>query len=366
MASSTVIRVLVLEASPPRRQRLQRLLATDPSLQVVAGVGSAAQAIEAAARLHADVILLGQGQALADAVAATRSIMQARATPIVVVTGATTPVEERHAFSLIEAGALSVVHDPGPGSGAQHAEALRGLLTALRLMAEVRVVRRWAPAGARPRPAPAPRRIAPPAIPVAEGPPAPGRPARSLAALVAIGASTGGPVALRQVLGALPADFAVPIVIVQHMADGFLHGLADWLSASCPIPTQIAAPGTRPRPGCAYLAPDGVHMRVTPEGTLNFDAAPPVNGHRPAVSCLFASVADHYGSRAVGILLTGMGRDGAAELKQMKDAGAVTIAQDEPSSVVHGMPGEAIRCGGATFVMSPEEIGAALPALVLR
>jgi two-component system chemotaxis response regulator CheB len=184
--------------------------------------------------------------------------------------------------------------------------------------------------------------------------------------ILAVGASTGGPNALATFLGDLPADFPVPIVIVQHMADGFLHGMAQWLSASCAVPTEIADPSTELRPGRAYVAPDGSHMRVAPQLRLAFSGGAPVHGHRPAVSCLFESVAAHYGRHAIGVLLTGMGKDGAAELKLMHDAGAITIAQDEASSVVHGMPGEAIRCGGATYVMSPEEIGAALPALAQR
>jgi two-component system chemotaxis response regulator CheB len=173
-------------------------------------------------------------------------------------------------------------------------------------------------------------------------------------------------VALKQLLCALPANFPVPIVIVQHMADGFLHGMAQWLSAACRLPTGIAGPGTELKPGHAYVAPDGVHMRVAPQLRLDFAGGPPVHGHRPAASCLLASVAAHYGPHAIGILLTGMGKDGAAELRQMRDAGAITIAQDQASSAVHGMPGEAIRCGGATYVMSPQEIGATLPALLQR
>jgi two-component system chemotaxis response regulator CheB len=184
--------------------------------------------------------------------------------------------------------------------------------------------------------------------------------------LVAIGASTGGPVALKQLLTALPATFPVPVVVVQHMSDGFLRGMAEWLGSACALPVQIAAAGIALLPGRVYLAPDGTHMRMVANRQLSLDAGPPVHGHRPAVSCLLASVAEHYGRHAIGILLTGMGKDGAAELKLMKDAGAITIAQDEASSAVHGMPGEAIRRGAASYVMSPEEIGAALPALVQR
>lgn len=184
--------------------------------------------------------------------------------------------------------------------------------------------------------------------------------------LVAIGASTGGPVALKRVLCSLPASFPVPILIVQHIADGFVEGLASWLSAACAIPTEVARPGVQTEAGRAYIAPDGVHMRLDAGGRLELDAGAPVNGHRPAVSCLFASIAAHCPGGAIAVLLTGMGKDGAAELKELKDGGAITIAQDQASSVIHGMPGEAIRCGGATYVMSPEEIAAALPALAAK
>jgi two-component system chemotaxis response regulator CheB len=230
-------------------------------------------------------------------------------------------------------------------------------------MAEVKVVRRWAPpAGARAAAPPAGVPAAPaPAAAVAHGR---RRAAARRVELVAIGASTGGPVALKQLLCALPAGFPVPIVIVQHMAGGFLQGMAQWLSAACKLPMEIAGPATDLRPGHAYLAPDGMHMRVGPQLRLEFADGAPVHGHRPSASCLLGSVAAHCGPHAIGILLTGMGKDGAAELKLMHDAGAITIAQDQASSVVHGMPGEAIRCGGARYVMSPGEIGAALPALV--
>ena len=362
-----IVRVLVLDPSAQRRQRLQRLVAADLSLQVVGAVANAEQAIEAAARRNAEVILIGRGAAPLDTIATTRSIMQARATPIVVLAAGTSPPEEKQAFPLMEAGALAVLHDPIPSGITHDPAALDNLHTTLRLMAEVKVVRRWAStAASAPSPVPAamplpPRRRAPAAhaSPIV-------RPPATRVELVAIGASTGGPIALKQLLCPLPASFPVPIVIVQHMADGFLHGMAEWLSASCAVKTEIAGPGTELRPGRAYLAPDGSHMKVGPNRRLVFDAGPPVNGHRPAVSCLLESVAAQHGSRAIGILLTGMGKDGAAELKLMKDAGAVTIAQDESSSVVHGMPGEAIRSGAASYVMTPEDIGAALPALVLR
>ena len=177
--------------------------------------------------------------------------------------------------------------------------------------------------------------------------------------LIAIGASTGGPLVLQTILARLPRTLPVPVLIVQHIAAGFLQGMADWLRTTTGFPTQIAAAGQTPLPGHAYLAPDGFHMVVTGTGRIGLDAA----GDeilRPSVARLFASVAEVFGSRAAGVLLTGMGKDGADELGRMRSRGALTIAQSRQSSIVFGMPGEAVRIGAAAHVLNPEDIAALL------
>lgn len=374
--AATIVRVLVLDATAARRARLERLLQGEPSFVVVGGAGSAQEAAEVARRRQPEVILLGLAGAAAQATGWVRDIMNAWPLPIVAVAAERPEAVAQRAFALLEAGALAVLREPEPPDGAVRSAELAALLQHLRLMAEVRVVRRWThaagphaaspalPLPARPRPRP---RTAPAPLQLPAAPPAAAA-ARKTARVqvVAIGASTGGPVTLKRVLCSLPASFPVPILIVQHIADGFVDGLASWLSAACAIPTEVARTGVKAEAGRAYLAPNGVHMRLAADGRLELDAGPPVNGHRPAVSCLFASIAAHCPASAIAILLTGMGRDGAAELKMLKDGGAITIAQDHASSVIHGMPGEAIRCGGATYVMSPEEIAAALPALAAK
>jgi two-component system chemotaxis response regulator CheB len=163
----------------------------------------------------------------------------------------------------------------------------------------------------------------------------------------------------------LPKDYPFPILIVQHIAEGFTEGMAEWLGRSSGFAVHIASDREYPLPGHAYLAPEGVHMKLGPDGRIVLSSERSENGHRPAVAQLFRSVASVLGRRAVGVLLTGMGQDGAAELKTMKDRGALTIAQDRQSSVVHGMPGAAILLGGATHVRSPEGIAAALAELAL-
>jgi two-component system chemotaxis response regulator CheB len=157
--------------------------------------------------------------------------------------------------------------------------------------------------------------------------------------VVAIGASTGGPLVLQTILSGLPQDLPIPVLLVQHMAPGFVQGFAEWLAQSSGFPVHIPTDGEYPLPGHAYVAPDGVHMGVGTAGCIILREDEPENGLRPSVSYLFRGVAQVFGRQAVGVLLTGMGKDGAEELKLMKDGGAVTIAQDKKSSVVHGMPG---------------------------
>jgi two-component system chemotaxis response regulator CheB len=182
--------------------------------------------------------------------------------------------------------------------------------------------------------------------------------------VVAIGASTGGPIVLQTILSRLPKNFLVPVLIVQHMASGFIHGFAEWLSQSSRLPVHVAANREYLLPGHAYVAPDGFQMGVEMGGRIALSKDEPENGLRPSVSYLFRSVAKVFGPNAVGVLLTGMGKDGAEELKLMRQKGAVTIAQDEESSVVHGMPGEAIELDATTYVLSPDKISEALISLV--
>jgi two-component system chemotaxis response regulator CheB len=182
--------------------------------------------------------------------------------------------------------------------------------------------------------------------------------------LVAIGASTGGPVVLQRILAGLPKDYPAPVLIVQHIAAGFVHGFADWLAQASGFAVEVATHNERLLPRRAYVAPDGFHMEVAEGGDrILLVRGEPENGLCPSVASLFRSVARVCGRAAIGILLTGMGRDGAHELGLMRARGAVTIAQDEESSVIHGMPGEAISMGAATHVLPPEGIAALLTRL---
>ncbi|HEX4083421.1 MAG TPA: chemotaxis protein CheB, partial [Chthoniobacteraceae bacterium] len=249
----------------------------------------------------------------------------------------------------IEAGALAVVQRP---YGLQHPDFTtqsRELVETVKLMSEVKVVRRWARTRftAQSRPATPPR-------------------ASGSVQVIAIGASTGGPLVLQTVLARLPKTLPVPLVIVQHMTPGFVEGFVDWLARSSGFPVHVAVAGEPLEPGHAYVAPDKVQMGVAPDHCVYLAADVAENGMRPSVSYLFRSVHQTYGARAAAVLLSGMGRDGADELKVLRDGGAVTIAQDRESSVIHGMPGEAIEIGAAMHVLPPAEIAKLLAILVTK
>ncbi|MBI2214328.1 MAG: chemotaxis-specific protein-glutamate methyltransferase CheB [Acidobacteria bacterium] len=341
-----MIKVLVVEDSAVVRAFLVEILGSDPDMEVVGTASDGEDALAAVERLRPDVITMDMHMPKLDGLEATRRIMETTPTPIVIVSGSTDPHEVATTFRAMEAGALAILRRPA-GLGHPDHEATAGeLLRTVKLMSEVKVVRRW------PR-LPSEDSVRRPSI------------ARRVAApgkfrLVAIGASTGGPAVLQTILAGLPKSFPLPLLIVQHMTQGFTEGFVEWLAQSTPMSVGVARHGEPLLAGHVYVAPDGLHMKVGHDETIVLASDEPENGLRPSVSCLFRSVADVCGGKVVAGLLTGMGRDGARELKLLNEMGAVTIAQDRDSSVVHGMPGEAIRLDAATLVLSPEKIAAAL------
>ncbi|MGC2521008.1 MAG: chemotaxis-specific protein-glutamate methyltransferase CheB [Burkholderiales bacterium] len=344
-----MIRVLVVEDSPVVREFLVHILSSDPGIRVVGTASNGEEAVEAVRLDRPDVITMDIHMPRLDGLEATRRIMETHPTPIVIVSGSEKSGEVATAFSAMDAGALAVLPRPrGIGHPAHDATA-KELVQTVKLMSEVKVVRRWSRAR---RDAPAPR---PTEMGLASEP--------AKVRIVAIGASTGGPPALQTILAALPKDFPAPLLIVQHMAAGFIQGFVDWLAHSSSLPIHLATQGEFMLPGHIYVAPDGFQMKVGNGEKIVLTKDEPENGLRPSVSCLFRSLAEVYGCDAVAGLLTGMGRDGAEELRLLKEKGAVTFAQDKESSVVHGMPGEAIRLDAAMLVLPPEKIAAVLTNL---
>jgi two-component system chemotaxis response regulator CheB len=341
------VSVLVVDDSPSMRLMLNHVLGLDPRIQVLATVNDGQAAIDflEGGGERPDVVLMDIHMPRIDGFETTRRIMETNPLPIVICTATADPQELQVAFRSMEAGAVACVEKPGGYDDPQFEPTAQNLQQTVRLMAEVKVIRRW------PKPRLAGTR-APSAMP---------SPAKSSAPrIVGIGASTGGPPILQSILSGLPRDFPAPVLIVQHIARGFLPGMVEWLNQTTGLHVHVAAHGAVPSPGHVYIAPDDFHLGVTSGGRLVLTRDPPDGGLRPSVSFLFRSLAQNIGGNAIGVLLTGMGRDGADDLKKLRDCGALTIAQDRETSVVHGMPGAAIEIGAAMQVLPADRIAAAL------
>lgn len=343
-ANSPAKRVLIVDDSATVLEYLKHVINADAGLEVAGTARSGHEALEMVKLERPDIVTMDIHMPGMDGLEATRRIMEECPTPIVIVTSSWDQDQIRNSFRAIEAGALAALEKPhGPGHPKSAAMVVK-LLEMLKTMAEVRVVRRYHKHREKQNLSPKDAaRLVPP-------------PPRTAIELVAIGASTGGPPAIRAILGALDRNYPIPLVIVQHIATGFLRAMVDWLNAECEISVVIARNGEIARAGHAYFAPEGLQMGVNRGGSIVLTDSPAENGLKPAVSYLFRSVAKAYGPRALGILLTGMGRDGAAELKGMRDRGAITIAQSKESCVVYGMPAEAVKLDAAERILSPEEM----------
>jgi two-component system chemotaxis response regulator CheB len=339
------IRVLVVEDSAVIRLFLVHLLESDPQICVIAAVNDGLAAVDFVKRDKPDVVLMDVHMPHLDGFEATRCIMESNPVPIVICSSTLDTRDIAIAFQALEMGAIACIEKP---LGKEHPDfpaQSRHLLETVKLMSEVRVVR---------------RRARMPTRPLSEARLAGFDPSSAAVRLIGIGASTGGPQVLQTIFASLPRDFPIPILVVQHITPGFLRGMATWLNDTTGMPVHIATHGLMPQPGHIYLAPDECHMGISAYGEILLSDTPKEHHLRPAVSFLFRSLTKVLGPHTLGVLLTGMGRDGADELKAMKDSGAVTIAQDRESSVVHGMPGAAIALKGATYVLPPDKITEAL------
>lgn len=340
-----MINVLIVEDSPVVQQFIAHVLGSDTEIAVMGIAGNGEEALAMLKLRTPDVITMDLHMPKMDGFEATRRIMESCPVPIVIVSASCQASDVQNVFQAMQAGAVAVLETPVGMNQPHHAAMARKLRETVKLMAEVKVVgrtRRHQEAQAMPRP---PLRTEHITAPVN---------------LVAIGASTGGPLVLLTILSLLSKDFRAPLLVVQHIAENFIGGMADWLSKETSVPVRLAARGERPLPRHVYLAPDGYQMGVSSDGRIELLETAPEHGARPSVSYFFRSVARVFGKTAIGVLLSGMGKDGARELKEMKDRGALTIAQDKGSCVVHGMPGEAIWLGGATVVLPPEGIAGLL------
>ena len=351
------VRVMVVEDSLVVRRLLTHIIASDPRLLLVGAVESAEEALRSLPRLRPDVVSMDIRLPGMDGLEATRRIMEENPTPIVVIADAVEDASLRISMNALRAGALSVVEKP-VGLSSRHYEAIaEEICTQLFIMSQVPVIRRRAIGRAAEPPFP----VLPEALPMAPPGAAPVRPS-----VVAMAASTGGPPALARVIGALPARFPAPILLVQHMGAPFMEGFAAWLDGLVPLKVEIGRDGVTPLPGHVYVAPGDRHLLLSRAGPLQVSAGPPVGGQRPSANLLFRSVAEAAGTRGLGILLTGMGEDGARGLTELRRQGGFTITEHESSAVVYGMPAAAVRLGGSSaslplHLIAPRLLRLAMP-----
>ncbi len=342
------IRVLVVEDSPAFRELLVNILQSTPGLLVVGTARNGIEAVRLVRRLKPDIITMDVHMPEMDGLEATRQIMGEMPRPIIIVSASYNKNERDLTFNALQAGALSVFEKP---TLQDSPEIYRRLAEQVKLMAEVKVVRRWASRDTTAATAPLK-----PATLQKNG--------RTRLQITAIASSTGGPGTLAEILRPLPASFPMPVLIVQHITPGFGEGLAAWLNQQVPLEVRLARHSDEPQPGQVLIAPDDHHMLINSMGRVALVKTPPYNGLRPSANVLFHSIAQVYGSAALGIILTGMGNDGAEGLQAMYEAGAQTIAQDKDSCVVFGMPAVAIELGVARQVLPAGKIAAAMMALI--
>lgn len=351
--NSAPLRVVVVEDSLTIRKYLIDVLDADPGLSVVGEASDGKTAIDLCGRLRPNVITMDMMLPVMTGLAATEYIMAHHPTPILIVSASTNRGELFKTYDALAAGAVDVLDKP-KGFGSEDWE--KRLLAAVRMAARIRVITHpRARLGALNGP-----RVPPPDLPPASAPEKP--------RLVAIGTSTGGPGALLTILGSLPKHFPLPVLVVLHISEPFGQAMADWLDSQLPFEVRYARDGERlPARGaaCVLMAPPDQHLELS-AGRLHLSRGPERHSCRPSVDVLFESIAREAAGTTIACLLTGMGRDGASGLLQIKESGGLTLAQDQSSSIVFGMPHEAIQLGAANHVLPLSEFAPFLAKVSAR
>ena len=357
------IRVVIADDSRLARDLLRAIFEAEPGMEVVGEASNGREAVALVQQLRPHLVTMDLEMPLMDGVAAVEEIMCTRAVPILVVSSV---ADAPRALDAVAHGALEIVPKPDTTP-----EAAAHLLARARLLAGVSVITRLR---ARSSAAPSPLAEAAPGVLTAAPTPAPvlthalvpgcvGGALLPGTRVFAVAASTGGPQALAQILPALPPDFACPVLVAQHISDGFAQGMAQWLASLCPLPVRLACDGEALRPGHIYIAPSEYHLAVTAQHQLQWRPRLPQDLSRPSCDVLLSSVAAVFRAQAVGIVLSGMGHDGACGLAAIRAAGGCTLAQDEASSLIFGMNRVAIERAAVQQVLPVGEMAAAMRQL---
>ncbi|MGL1891381.1 MAG: chemotaxis-specific protein-glutamate methyltransferase CheB [Spirochaetaceae bacterium] len=348
-----MIKVLIVEDSITSRELLHFILDSDPDIKVVGTASNGQEACDFVRSFKPDVITMDINMPLMDGFEATRRIMATVPVAIIIISAHLNTKDVSSSFKAIDAGAVAILDKPVALNHPDFDKSTKVIIQKVKTMSEVKLVRRWYKSSrisAFQKDKEVKKHISP---------------ASTATKIIAIGGSTGAPAVLKTILSRLPSNFPVPLVLVQHITPGFVDGMINWLNQETNITISIPVNGEKLLPGHAYIAPDALQMGVNrQESSIVLKNDPLEHRIRPSVSYMFRSVASQYGPNVIGVLLTGMGADGSLELKSLKDNGAITIAQNKESSIVFGMPGEAVALGGATHILNPEEIASILIKLV--
>jgi len=342
-----MIRILIADDSELTRVVLRDLLSQDANIEIVGEVSDGRAAVEQAANLKPDLVIMDVMMPVMGGLEAVAEIMAATPTPILMLSANTDPLDSQGAFAAIKLGALDVMAKPSGVVTEAFSQIASRLIAKVKSLSRIRVIHHYRV----PRP-----KIEKVTVPLSAGP----------RRILAIGASTGGPKAILQILQELPANLAAAVLIVQHIADGFAPGFADWLNRESAISVRLATEGDALQAGTALIAPNNAHLTVR-SNLIVLEDSPPLHNCRPAVDAMFHSLAGQgMAAETVGLLLTGMGTDGAVGLGVLQNQGAYTIAQDEASSAIFGMPKAAIERGAATKVLPLEHIAEVVCRLFSR
>lgn len=344
------LRILVVEDSLTIRRRLCEILAADADLEVIGEAENGKQAIELCEELRPDVMTLDMVMPVMSGLTATEYIMAYRPTPILIVSASTNRGELFKTYDALAAGAVDVLEKPTLDDSDGVWE--RRFVAAVKLIARIKVI-------THPRARLSGAERGPASVPSAREAHLEAQQQCRHCGVVAIGASTGGPAAIVQILRALPKGLPVPVFFVLHIDEPFGAAFAEWLDNQTPHRVTYARErdSVDSLRGQVVMAPPGRHLTVA-GGRLHLSADPPRHSCRPSVDVLFESLAAERGAEVLACLLTGMGRDGAAGLLAIRRAGGITIAQDESTSVIYGMPREAVLLNAARMVLPLEQIGA--------
>ena len=337
------IRVLIADDSSVGRRLLASILSDDPSIEVVAMASDGKEAFEMTIKHKPDVVSMDINMPVMDGIEATKRIMSFNPVPVIIVSSIYRDADVMTAIKELEAGAVMVLPKPhGPGHETFEPSANK-YLNAVKLMAEVKVVRRNN--GYNHNPSHVKTAITQDVCRFCTD-----------AKVVAIGSSAGGPEALKLFLSELSPSFPLPILLVQHIDSSFTHGFTAWLNSFSSLKAVISEEGEEPYKGNIYMPPPDRHM-IIKNGRISIITESEISTlHKPSVDVLFYSVAKYYKEQSIGIILSGMGKDGADGLNKMKNAGAFTFIQDSTSALIYGMPGEAEKLGAACAILSPVDI----------